>query len=211
MGFNGIPDFIVKNYEINKEAEEVRINEIIIDYEINTNSPYWNAYVIIEHDISPDKIKKWVKRLYESVKFLLNNAKDTFDERVDSFSVPDDDKLNKILCNDFHIRGEGVSIKQEEFFNTVINQSMIYVEQLINENKLNMEEWDRFIGGKDINEALDSIIKKLTILNMHDGRVDFKIKNNYVKTLDTISIKLANNLFYEFKKLHGDDKNELQQ
>ena len=96
FGFNGIPDFIVKNYEINKDGEEVRINEVIIDYEINTNSPYWNAYVNIEYDISPDKIKKWVKRLYESVKFLLNNAKDTFDERVDSFSVPDDDKLNKI-------------------------------------------------------------------------------------------------------------------
>lgn len=208
LGFNCVPDFIVRHYEV-KEGD--RINEVVIDYDIDSIYPYWDAYVIIERDIAPEKIKKWIRRLYESIKFLLNNAKDTFEEKVDAFNIPDEDKLNKILCNDFHVRGEGVSIKQKELFNTVKERALIDVESLMNENNVDTDKWRTYIENVDIDNMIMMIIKRLTILNMHDGYVDFKISNNYVKTLESISIKLANNLFYEFKKLHGDDKDEQQQ
>jgi hypothetical protein len=74
-----------------------------MDYENNTSSPYWNSYIILEQNVAPDKLRNHIKRLYSCSKFLLENAKDFFVNKVDDFYIPQsDDEINKIINEKFH-------------------------------------------------------------------------------------------------------------
>jgi hypothetical protein len=71
---------------------------------------------------------------------------------------------------------------------------------LIAQDHLSFDEWKLFLETINIYDMLDVLIKRMSILFINGENVEFKIKNNYISTMNTMADKLAKNLFYEFKK-----------
>lgn len=199
IGFNCIPQLIIKYYE--SEEDEKNMNEIIMDYENNTSSPHWNSYIILEQNVAPDKLKDIIKKLYSYSKFLLENAKDFFINKVDEFYIPQsDEEINKIINEKFHTQGGGAIVDLNEFKEYIVKKTLEIDNCLIAQNDLPFDKWESFLETINIYNLLDDLINKMSILFINGENIEFKIKNNYISTMNTMADKLAKNLFYEFKK-----------
>lgn len=198
--FNCKPELVAKYYEDINGNE--KCNEIIMDYENNTTNPHWNSYVIIEEGTSPEKIKNWIIQLYECSRFLLNGAKKFFEDRIEEFQFPTTNELEKLLVNNLNIRPhDGVVINLNDFKNTIVEQAFLIGDGMVTSNNLDFDKWNQYASNKQlVSDNLDEIMARMSILTINDQNVEFKIKNNYLKTMEAISFKLAQNLFYKFKK-----------
>lgn len=205
--FDCIPNLKISYYEsyitndekvLTEEGGEqkVRLNEIWMRYDNNINTPYWSANVVIENGINTDKIKDYIKRLYESCSFLLNNAKNTFIDRVDNFKIPDEIMLNRIMQEKFNLRGEGIVIKIDEFKEELLKKTKSHGEKLVKDNEKDIEIWNNYLEANIFGEKFNELMKKMMIIEVKDNYVHFKIKGNYIRIIDGLADKLSKELFY---------------
>lgn len=77
-----------------------------------------------------------------------------------------------------------------------MNKTYWVGESLFTSTGRDINIWHEYFDKKLKYDLLNKLLTRLTILKINNDKVEFKIKNNHIKTIDSIAKKLANDLVF---------------
>lgn len=184
---------------IRNDKTTIRLGEIWMSYEDNSNSPYWKSIVIIEENTEKERIVEIVSNLYNTAKMLIKNSLETFKYRLNDIETLEEHDVMQVFrygnLDDAKFR-----MNIEDFKEEIINQSKSIGRSLCYNGDVDYDEWENFFDTQINKEFLDNLLRRFTVLKIQGDEVEFQVQKNYDMTITAISSKLANDLFYMFTK-----------
>ena len=183
---------------IRNDKTTIRLGEIWMNYEDESNSPYWKSIVIVEETIDKEQLMETIESLYNTVKMLIKNSFDSFRYRYNNIKPLDEHDSLQVFrygsLDDAKFR-----MNMEDFKDEIISNAKSIGESLSAQHNVEYENWEAYFDSQINSEFLDNLLRRFTVLKIQNNEVEFQVKQNYDMTIDAIAAKLANDLFFLYK------------
>lgn len=184
---------------IRNDKTKIRLGEIWMSYEDNSNTPYWKSTVIVKESIDKEQLMETSESLFNTSKMLIKNSFETFKYRFnDMTAFNEHDTLQVFRYGS--LEDAKFRMNLDDFKNEIIKNAKNIGESLSAQYDCDYNSWENYFNNNVKDEFLNNIIQRFTVLKVIGDEVEFQVKNNCDMTINAVSNKLAKDLFFMFNK-----------
>lgn len=181
---------------------EVDFGQVWMRMDSTTNSPYWDAYAILDGSVATEKdIAEKAMELHEEAVNAMDEGLKEVAKRFKELNVPSLTDVER----DVHVKlnpsaaGNGkVFVQVEDFKRKISDAVKSSGLQLATSNNYSADEWNEFFDRTLTPDILTVLMKGLPVLKFSGNGIEFQTNDMYEQALLAVAGKVTSDVFARF-------------
>lgn len=189
---------------IRNERTLVEFGQVWLKFDSASITPYWDAYVILDGDVSTDLsvIAEKAMDLHEQAINAMEGGMKEAMKRYEALKVPSLTSVEEILREKLNAGVKSSDgrfiVPVEEFKKLIAENAGKSGRQMAENNGFDLDKWDKFYSDTLTPEILTILMKGLPVLKFTGDGIEFQTKDMYQQALGAVSMKVSSDVFARF-------------